>query len=613
MGAPHKIKTDVKWITDVSGNVVGHQNELGHTNLFKNNFGTGVGLRTVLFGHSFIDNEAGGSLDITADDGDNYLITGTVQWANWLLGKPLQIVKEFGYGSRRILDMIPRYNDEVKPLKPQVLIVDLGHNDIKGLYAGGADQQPANAKQRQIPYIINIIKNWLLDDVEPNTMVFLLAETISGKDPTGAVSGNNNKNLAMRFLAFNNALRQLSLLFNNVVYVPVDRVTTDPTSLSMVNKSYHFKDSTHPGILGSYLRGKFLASYIQRLLPIHSDRLPTTAADSMSNTWITVTSTPSIVFDGVSAFLPFTNTTGLDWLLIEVGDWVTLQIISAATGEIPLARRYRVIDATAAGITIEAAVVGSIAAGRVVKVSNSSQAFINPLFLTMTGGQQAPSGISGTIAYGSAGSGMLGATQMPLGATIKALPSTYTVTVNYAPHVARDGTEGFGNWLVLDVVVSGSSGATQFYVEFFASGKVDTPNYDVERKLAFDQTLKQCCEVRQESVTGGYAGIQTQFYVQVQDVNASTNQVYWKTSDVYRNTSATPVNADNPWPADDITITSETPEMKVVDNYATREISFARGRVFVNFSADGSVRLKIGRMGLYVIDEPMEESHISLR
>lgn len=29
MGAPHKIKTDVKWITDASGNVVGYQNELG--------------------------------------------------------------------------------------------------------------------------------------------------------------------------------------------------------------------------------------------------------------------------------------------------------------------------------------------------------------------------------------------------------------------------------------------------------------------------------------------------------------------------------------------------------------------------------------------------------
>lgn len=29
MGAPHKIKTDVKWITDSSGNVAGYQNELG--------------------------------------------------------------------------------------------------------------------------------------------------------------------------------------------------------------------------------------------------------------------------------------------------------------------------------------------------------------------------------------------------------------------------------------------------------------------------------------------------------------------------------------------------------------------------------------------------------
>lgn len=571
------------------------------------------GLRTVLFGHSFIDNEAGGDPDITNDSGDNLLVTGTVQWANWLIGKPLQVVKEFGYGSRRIMDMMPRYAGEVAPLRPQVLIVSIGHNDLKGLYAGGSDQAPADVRQRQLPYLVSLLRAWLSRDVSPSTRVYLLAETPSGKDATGAVSANNHKNLAVRYVQFNEAMRRLATEYGNVVYVPTDRATTDPTSLTMLNQTKHFYDTVHPGIIGSYARGKVLAAHLQRTLPVHCDNLPTTAADSISNTWITVNTASEIVFNGASATFVITNTTGQDWLLIEVGDWVTMQIVSAITGEIPLCGRFLVTAADAASVTVATTGVGTIAAGRVVKISNSRQLFINPLFLTMTGGQQAPSGVVGTIAYGGAGGGLLGATQMPLGATIKALPAQYTVTVNYAAHTQRDGSAGFGNWLVLDVVVSGASGATQFYIDFYMSGKTETTGYDVERKLAFGQAMKQCCEVRQENATGGYQGVQTQIFVQVQNTGGSSNQVYWKTSDIYRNVAATPVDADNPWPADDITFTSETPEMIVTDNKDTREISFARGRVFCNFFGDGTVRLKIGRMGLYVVDYPIEEAHIALK
>ena len=202
---------------------------------------------------------------------------------------------------------------------------------------------------------------------------------------------------------------------------------------------------------------------------------------------------------------------------------------------------------------------------------------------------------------------------MPLGATSKALPAEYTVTVNYAPHTQRDVSAGFGNWLVLDVVVSGASGASQFYIDFYMSGKTETTGYDVERKLAFGQAIKQSCEVRQESASGGYQGVQTQIFAQVQDKGGSSNQVYWKTSDIYRNIAATPVDENNPWPLDDITFTSETPEMIITDNANTREISFARGRVFCNFLGNGTVRLRIGRMGLYVVDSPIEEAHSALK
>ena len=579
--------------------------------------GTGVpvgalGLRTVLFGHSYMDQEAGGSLTLPEDNGDNLLTTGTVQWANWLLGKPLQIVKEFGYGSRRVLDMIPRYAAEVAPFRPQVLFVSIGHNDLKGLYAGGADQTAPDIRQRQVPYIVQILRTWLERDVSSATTVFFLAETPPGQGPSGATSTNNDKNLSVRFHQYNMALRRLATEFNNVIYVPLDRVNVDPASLSMVNKSLHYWDTVHPGIKGSYLRGKKLAEYIARSLPLHCDGLPASACDTFSNTVITDTNASGITFDGVSARLPFTNGVN-DFMKIEVGDYVTLRIVSAAAGELPLLGRYLVIAADAAGIDVACATVGSIAAARVVQISNSAQLLINPLFLTMTGGQQSPTGVLGSITYGAAGSGLLGATAMPLGATLVALPATWAVEVNYAAHTERDGGEGFGNWLVLDVTVSGAAGATQAYVRFPFTNKTSSPaTYDVERKLTFGQTIKQVVEVRQESVTGGFAGLQAQLYVDVGDLTTASNKLYWKSSDIYRNTSSTPNDADNPWPADDITLTAETPEMAIYEA-GNREIVSGEARVMVNFFGDGTARIKISRCGVYVVDAPFEDPHLALR
>lgn len=573
---------------------------------------TGVGLRTVLFGHSYIDQEAGGSLTLPEDNGDNLLITGTVQWANWLLGKPLQIVKEFGYGSRRVLDMIPRYKAEVAPFNPQVLFVSIGHNDLKGLYAGGSDQTPADVRQRQVPYIVQMLRDWLTDDVSPSTMVFLMAETPSGKDPSGATSTNNDKNLSVRFHQYNMALRRFATEFANVVYVPLDRVTVNPASLSMVNKDFHYWDTTHPGIMGSYHRGAKLAEYVARSLPLYCDGLPASACDTFSNTAITVTNGSGITFDGVSARLPFANGVN-DFMKIEVGDYVTMRIVSAATGELPLLGRYPVIAADATGVDIACTTAGSIAAARVVQISNSAQLLINPLFLTMTGGQQSPTGVLGTITYGAAGSGLLGATAMPLGATLVALPATWAVEVNYAAHTQRDGSDGFGNWLVLDVTVSGASGATQAYVRFPFTNKTSSPaTYDVERKLTFGQTIKQAVEIRQESASGGYAGSQVQLYVEVGDKTTAANKLYWKTSDIYRNTSSTPNDALNPWPANDMTLTAETPEMAIYEA-GEREVISGEARVMINFFGNGTVRLKIARCGVYVVDAPFEDPHLALR
>ena len=561
---------------------------------------TGVGLKTVLFGHSYIDQESGRNSG-GADSFDNHKVTGTVQWANWLLGKPLQIVKEYGHGSWRLVDMFALYPDNVAPLNPQVLFVSLGHNDLKGLYAGDAGQEPDDDAGRQLPQMVAKMRAWLTDDVSPATTVFLLAETPPGKNPAGATVAANSKQLAVRFQQWNLAMRKFAIEFNNVVYVPLDRVTVDPTSTSMVNKDGHYWDQTHPSIVGAHARGAFLAPYIQRVLPIHCDDLPTSAADSWTETKLSTTGNP--VFDGTSAVLTFSDneytSTGTLYHYIEIGDLVSVRIAGSANRA--LCGRYEVIAADATTATISCPGVTGTATA-VAAVSASRQMLINPLMLTTTGGQQSPTGVVGAI---TAASGT------PLGVTIDNLPATYAITLTTEAHTQRDGSDGFGNWLKLVITVSGSSGATACRITFPASSNLSSPaTYDVERKIVKPCTLAFGAEIRQESASGGYAGVSAECNINRYTISTDATLDTYRAYDLYRVTADTPLTSEHPWPAADMTLTAMTPEVTLpatADTMAGK----VNGYIHVYFIADGSVTLKIARAGLYVIDEPLEQTLIS--
>ncbi|HMZ01772.1 MAG TPA: SGNH/GDSL hydrolase family protein, partial [Burkholderiaceae bacterium] len=162
----------------------------------------GAGLRTVLFGHSYFDRETISGTGVW----NAFSAAGTVVWANALLGHPLQIIKEYALGGYRLLDLMPRYKAEVEGVyRPQVLFVCIGHNDLKGLFPSGGAGQPfgqvgADPRQVELPYLLARWDQFLRDEVNPTTRVFVLGENPPGRNGLDVQSAATSKQLAVRYL-----------------------------------------------------------------------------------------------------------------------------------------------------------------------------------------------------------------------------------------------------------------------------------------------------------------------------------------------------------------------------------------------------------------------------
>ena len=565
-----------------------------------------AGMRTVLFGHSYMAQETGG--DPVLDKFDNFQVLGTVVLANALMGCPMRIIKNVAAGGRRVLDMLPRYAKEVAPLRPKMVFVNIGHNDIKGLYSGFSDQIAVgpSEQQRELEYLHGRITEWLRNDVAPTTTVVFMGETPPGADTAGTVSANNHINLSLRYEKWNRMLSNFctALGFNNVVYVPIDRATVDPTSLTMKNKAGHYYDTVHPGIAGAFARAKMLVKHLERLLPLHTDALPTWAGDSYTASKIALTARP--VFDGSGTVqVLFDNAKGaVDWRKIEVGEWVTLMIPHSTNST--KGGRYKVIAADDTGATLEVppSLTGVVTVDGSY-ISNCTQLLSNPLFLTTTGGQAVVSGVAGTITG-----------DVPLNVDIANVPATHTVAVSTTPHTNRDGSAGYGNWMRLAITVAGAAAgaASTFEVRFRAAATSPVnAAYDNDRKVTVGQTVRFGLEVKQESALGGFAGFSAEVQGNVTDPNGSSNAVTYKAIALYRDTNKVPLTTSHPWPAEDMTLTLVTPEMafEAGADKASRIATNADGRLFVNFVGNGSVNLYLGRVGVMCVDYPIEATLIN--
>lgn len=585
------------YAADAAGRVIGF---LGPTGQFPTK---NVGLRAVLFGDSYMGQETGGNA--TLDSFDSFQVIGSVTVANALAGTPFRIIKGVAAGGRRILDMLPRYREEVSILSPDLLFVSFGHNDLKGLYGGFSDQIAVGPSelQRQLEYMKSLIRNWLLYEIPSNTTVFLLPQTPPGIDPASVVSINNAINLSMRYYKWNQFLQQLCVErgIGRTIYVPLDRVTINPTSTSFLNRAGHYYDTVHPGIVGTFARAKFLAAIFSKLFPVSADSLPWSALDTYTNTKIATTTFP--VFSGGVCTVTFDNSKGaLDWRKIEVGEWVTLMIPHSSNST--LGGRYLVIGATDAGVTLQVPESLNATATQNGFISNSTQLLPNPLFLTTTGGQQVVSGVSGTI---------IG--NVPNCVDVANLPATHTITLSTEAHTQRDGSAGFGNWLKVAISVTGAaSAANQFELRFRAAATSPVnAAYDNDRKINVGGCVRFGAEIRQQDITGGFAGIAIDVQGNVTDPPGSGNSVTYRSSDFYRDSGKVPNNASHPWPAETLTFTLSTPEMvfEAGSDKSERMVTNLDGRIYVNGFGNYTATLYIGRVGIWVVDEPVEAAIIN--
>lgn len=556
-----------------------------------------TGLRTVLFGHSYLDQETVSGSGVW----NGFQANGTVAWLNALMDCPLQIVKEYALGGFRLLDLFPRYKAEIEQVyRPHVLFICIGHNDIKGLYPSGGSNQPltqlgADPRQVELPYLMAKWDDLLRNAVSPATKVFILAENPPGRNPAGSQSATTTAQLAVRYLQYNDGLRQLARKFNNVVFLPADRATVDPSSTIATNRAGYNSDQVHPGVIGSYKRATAILPYVQKVLPIHVDPLPWSAADTHSNAALTSTAAPS--GDGAALTIPLANVNA-GIRRIVVGDRIVVQPTNAA--DVAVACRATVIEATDTAIKVPHTLNGVAAAA--MKVSNSRQLLINPLFLTTTGGGAANSGINGTL------SGTL-----PLGVNIAGLPAGWTVTVSTEAHTLRDGSAGYGNWLVL-AITNTSGAAGTFQVQFPAHGRDNTPvSYDVWRKAFLGETYQFGAEIRQSGATGGWNGYQLLMTAQNMDASNESSVDGAQTSARWGYRDGTiPNTADHPFPPDDHRLTAVTPEY-ALPAVAGKRLYGLTPRIEVAMSGNGSATLRIGRVGCWAVDDIGQAERISLQ
>ncbi len=631
------------------------------------------GLRTILLGHSFIDDEAISGTDVI----DGYSAKGTVSWAQRILGQPLQVIKEIGFGGYRLLDVLALWPQLGEPLAPDLVIFSCGHNDLKGLYpANNAaaqalyPQQPADAQQTQLPYLITRTRAWL-QSLPPQTKVVFLAESPPGQDPSGSAL-TVASNLAVRFHQWNRALWAFEREFNNVAFVPADRATIDPASVVSRNYVGRLYDQTHPGIVGGWMRGKLLAEALRRLIPGQSDPLPFSASNTHSATAITTSAAPSS--DGTTLTIPLAN--GSTIYNIQVGDVVQLQPVGTTASDKALAGRYTILTSTTTQVTTACSVVATASAP--MKVANSRQLFINPLFLTTTGGNAGGFSNSGTIT-GS----------LPLGVDVSNLPANWTLTFSTEQHLlddARDGlaaltlgsaavgtgvsatsadamfdrsdvgklliagagvatitdvadrrtatvsittafagtaiasmgwrvgSRGYGNVMRIDLSTGASGAAGVVNINLVCSAKAASPGtYDVFRKAHFGTRYQMGLEYEQARVVGGYNGLEALLYWRPADVATETAGTAVSARDLYRNLTQMPNSTLHPFPSDDMRLVLLTPEVTPTDPSSGNFLELMQGRLSMYASgANASAIIRIARFGLWAVDDGVQSGRISV-
>ena len=398
--------------------------------------GAGNGLRTVLIGHSYLDQES----DTFTYNRPIFNLNGTVNWMNFFLGWPLEIVKAHAIGGERLIDLEDRI-DAALSETADLAIWNIGINDLKETKNSGNSRFTGKAyaidpQQRNLAYCIGKATTLLKKIADKYQRVIILPET---SPANGA--GDQIKQLAARTAQYNRALQRLASSDARMLYIPLDRVTWDPLSASAAVKTdgasnSYYGDTIHPGPVGAFARGKFAASYAKAWLkPL--DRLPSNIFETYTNQKVTGTALAA-QSDGITLRVTCPNaSSGLT--LIREGDLVGLAVPSA--GNTTWNGRWLCTAATLTYVDLACNIPGSYTG--TINLSAAEQLFDNPLISVQTGGSYSG---GGTVTNA-----------LPSGVSIS-IPASCTATATYPAHTDLNGVaDGLGYWLDLDISLAANA------------------------------------------------------------------------------------------------------------------------------------------------------------
>lgn len=387
-------------------------------------------LRAVLVGHSYMDQET----QTYSYNRPLEMLNGTVVWANVLLGRPWEIIKSHAIGGERLIDLAARIQFAVNE-NCDLYFWNIGINDLKNTVNAGNSRflgtpYPDDPNQTRLDYCISMADRLLSQLEETGRFIFVLPEMWPANG-----AGDQTRHLAARTLQYNRFLAWRASKSARILYVPLDVVTMDPNSTAGNVRTGYYADFIHPSNIGAFERGKVLAKAIKPYIK-KIDRLPWNAIDTWSNLKIAGT---ALAANGDGTLrVTLNNISGAN-TLIRKGDSVALAVPSA--GQTQWNGRYQVVAHTNTYIDVSCKIPGSFVGA--VNVSTATNMFDNPLFLTQTGGS-----VSGGLVLTSG--------TVPSGVVISGTATCSVVVNNTVAHTDLDGVaDGLGNWM--DITITGAA------------------------------------------------------------------------------------------------------------------------------------------------------------
>lgn len=540
--------------------------------------GISAGIRAVLIGDSYIDRE----MEYTVDNRTHQSSWGSIGWANFFLGNPLDIVMEMGIGGERVTDVLSRV-ELIHQYKPKMIFLSCAINDLKGTKNSGNSivtglPYATDSHQTELPYVQE--KYALLLDKLSKTGAQIFVMGISAPNSTYLV-----KTQAQRMLKFNKWLKYMCDQSPSLKYLDVDRATYDPlVNTGEVLAGYYTTDHVHKSILGAFKAGQRIAAQLKPVLAGSLvDRLPWNMLETAANMAVVGT---AAVADGTNLTITIDNLNG-SFREFQVGDRVV--VFTGTTGQTARDGTYTVSSVTDTSITMPCTRPASSFTGTVY-VSAATQMYLDPLNTLLTG-TWVTAGV--TLTSGNISAGMLisgGGAGSPV-----------SVTPTHSPHTDIDGNlTGLGEWLELEISTAAAYGYVK--INYMGSTGIATQNRNL---LHPGDTVNTCGDLElmaSPTPTGVYQlqpGLTLNYY------DAAGALISGTVETLYRSPTAVDAHPNLPFRG-----SYQTTDWKLPDAPLPVGTSMTvDGRILVSFGASGGTcKIRIARLGINRVDYPTRDA-----